>query len=181
MHRASHDSSGSEPLLASKSQTAPLLNDNATPSGTPPDVSQRKEYRDFDQQYIMLDDGIFVRVKEASESAESVLQQAFSIHSPSNNASICPEPRMDPARVTSPRLIIVPQYNMAANSVSCAFSVGGQSFLMSPTCVDSEGSLLSFLDGDVSLSNDNDGDLMLWCSWFVTIFVAFACYWAHVS
>jgi hypothetical protein len=163
MHPASHDSLSSEPHPASKSRTSSSLNDAAVDRC-------EEQYSDFDQQYIMLDGGVFLRVTDASKSVGPVQQQTPSTHVPALSASFCQDSHLDPDLATSPRLLIVPQYNMAVNSVSRAFSVGGRSFLVSPTCVDSEHSLLSVLDGNVSLSNDSDGDIMLWCSWFVNFF-----------
>jgi hypothetical protein len=175
MHQAAHDFPGNEPLPASKLRTSPPLHDVTTSTDTSQDDGISKQHRDIDQHYIMLDDGIFVRINEVSGSAGNVQLQASPIHHPSMKASKCPDSPLDTTPETSPRLLIVPQYNMAANSVSCAFSVGGRSFLMSPTCVDSENSLLSFLDGNLNLSSDSDGDLMLWCSWFVFYFVILLC------
>jgi hypothetical protein len=123
---------------------------------------------DFDQQYIMLDGGVFVRLNDASASAEAVEQQPLSSSTlPAGCLSSCRHSHSDVNRGLSPRLLIVPRHNMAVNSVSCAFSVGGRSFLVSPTCVETEGSVLSFLDGNMDFSINSDGALMLWCSWFV--------------
>lgn len=124
-------------------------------------------YTDLNQQYIMLDGGIFVRLNDASEPAEAVKKQASSSSPfPVSGTAVCRDLHAGAKEGLSPRLLIVPQHNMAVNSVSCAFSVGSRSFLVSPTCVAREASLLSFLDGNLDLSFDNDGALMLWCSWF---------------
>jgi hypothetical protein len=170
-----HQASCTEPLPGSKSRSASPRNDDASTIYGSQDDRLTRQCQDFDQQYIMLDDGNFVRVNHSFGSAEKEQKETSSIRIPSIKATTCPDSPLDPTPVTSPRLLIVPEYNMAVNSISCAFSVGGRSFLVSPTCVDSEDSLLSFLDGNVALSNDNDGDLMLWCSWFVILFEAFAC------
>ena len=127
-------------------------------------------YNDFHQQYIMLDGGVFVRVNETSALAQATQQQSPSSPDRTSNSAFSKNSDSDFTQAILPQLLIVPQHNMAVNSVSCAFSVGGRSFLVSPTCVASESSLLSILDGNVDLSNDCDGAIMLWCSWFATIF-----------
>lgn len=156
---SSHD--GEHPAA---SETPPLTHDAV---GCDSKNGASEEYKDFDQQYIMLDGGIFVRAAAAREDTH---QQTYSSHAPASCVSVPPDSASDATHALPPRLLIVPQHNMAVDSVSFAFSVGGHSFLVSPTCVDSHGGLLSILDGNLDLSSDGDGALMLWCSWFVVSF-----------
>ena len=147
------------------SETPPLTHADAVGCDSKNGVSE--EYKDFDQQYIMLDGGIFVRAAAVKEDTH---QRTYSSHAPASCVSAFPDSASHATHAPPPRLLIVPQHNMAVDSVSFAFSVGGHSFLVSPTCVDSHGGLLSILDGNLDLSSDGDGALMLWCSWFVVSF-----------
>jgi hypothetical protein len=153
-----------QPLVASETRPLLPLRDDSVADHVQDGESQH--CNDFDQQYIMLDGGVFVRLNDASSSAEAVLKQPSSTV-PASGLSNCQRSHSDINRGLSPRLLIVPRHNMAVNSVSCAFSVGSRSFLVSPSCVETEGSVLSFLDGNIDFSTDSDGALMLWCSWFV--------------
>jgi hypothetical protein len=154
---SSHDSESS-----AASGTPPLTPVDAVVCEPKNGVTE--EYKDFDQQYIMLDGGIFVRTAATREDNH---QQTASSHVPASGVSVPPDFASDATHAFSPRLLIVPHHKMAVDSVSFAFSVGSHSFLVSPTCVDSHGGLLSILDGNLDLGNDGDGALMLWCSWFV--------------
>jgi hypothetical protein len=127
-----------------------------------------QQFHDFDHQYIMLDGGVFMRLSDSSALNDVGLQQS----KPSLTMSSMSSPLDSPAdsnHAPLPRLLVVPQHNMAVNSISRSFSVGGFSFLVSPTCVASESceSMLSVLDGDVNLSKGGSRSMLLWCSWFV--------------
>ncbi len=163
MLQASSDCHIVEPRAAVEARPSQPL-DDAVANHSQDGATQ--QFSDCDQQYIMLDGGVFVRLNDAPASTNAVHQQAPSPPPvPSSSLSSCRGSQSEVSQGVSPRLLIVPKHNMAVNSVSCAFSVGGRSFLVSPTCVAEEGSLLSFLDGNVDFSTDSDGALMLWCSW----------------
>ena len=165
MQQASSDSRDGEPCATSEPRHSQPFDDASGADHS--HVGALQLYSDFDQQYIMLDGGVFVRVND--KPALAAQQQSPSSPDRMSSSTFSKNSVSDTAQAILPQLLIVPQHNMAVNSISCAFSVGGQSFLVSPTCVVSESSMLSILDGNVDLSNDRDGALMLWCSWCATL------------
>ena len=78
---ASHD--GEYPAA---SETPPLTHADAGGCDSKNGVSE--EYKDFDQQYIMLDGGIFVRAAAAREDTH---QRTYSSHAPASCVSVPPD------------------------------------------------------------------------------------------